>query len=187
MKIIHVRLANILLVAIILYSGKADYCWYVAAMHGSLEILNRQRLYLLQSPKVYNSIFWLYELVLLFRLRTFHFSADAEWLFNCAEHLCFGIIVCTKMYIYTAVFGSSFHLLRLKRGLIAVVLFNCIGVINEVFQNSLAHRMLFVFIEDSLKDMKMNLLGAGVFMVAVIWKIRMQNLKREAGAKMLNL
>jgi len=171
MKINHIRFANILLVGIIILAGKANYCWYIAAMHGSLEILNRQHLYLLQSPKIYNSIFWLYELVLLFRLRTFHFSADVEWLYNCAEHLCFGIIVCIKMYVYTAVFGDRFNRQRLRRGMIAALLFNCIGVFNEVFQNSLAHRMLFVFIEDSLKDLKMNLIGTAVFMCAVVWRV----------------
>ena len=71
-----------------------------------------------------------------------------------------------------AVFSKGNVLPRWLRTLIAFVVFNIIDVVNEIFQNSLAQRNLFVFIADSIKDMKMNLLGAVVFFAAVLWKMK---------------
>ncbi len=178
MKISHIRPANIFLLFIMFANHGAHYCWYIAAMHISLEILNHRKGYLQQSYKLYNFIFWGYSLVLLERLRSVHFNASAEWLLNCAEHLFFGIVICLKVYIYTAVFTNVTKPTRLKRGVAAFLLFNVIGVVNEVFQNWLSSRNLFVFIADSMKDMGMNIIGATVFFTAVIW--RMLWLKKSA-------
>jgi hypothetical protein len=93
MNIRLIRFLNLVFVAIMLFKGVWNFLWYIGAMHLSLEILNRQQLYLQHQYKLYNSIFWSYSLVLLERLRTNHFNETAEWLFNCAEHLFFGIII----------------------------------------------------------------------------------------------
>ena len=180
MNINRVRIANILLAAIMLLAGQYNYLWYIGAMHLSLEVLNRQNVYLLHAYKIYNFIFWSYELVLLERLRTAHLSALTEWLLNCAEHLAFGVVICLKIYIYTAVFSKGKVRSRWQRALIAFVVFNMIGVVNEIFQNNLAHRNLFVFIADSIKDIKMNLLGAVVFFAAVLWRLKVSGRKLRA-------
>ena len=178
MNIQQVRIADILLVLIILTWGSSNFLWYIGAMQVSLEILNKRPLYLQHSYKVYNFIFWIYSLVLLERLRSTYFSETTEWIINCAEHLFFGIIICIKVYIYTAVFTNHTKRTRWHRALISFLLFNIIGLFNEVFQNSLGNRSLFVFIPDSIKDMEMNLLGAAVFMMAVLCRISW--LKRKA-------
>ena len=152
-------------------SGHLNYIWYIGTMHLSLEVLNQQATYLIHPYRLSNFIFWAYELVLLERLREVFFSDNVEWLLNCAEHFSFAIVICLKVYIYTAVFASRSLLNRWWRGAIAVIVFNVIGLFNEVFQNTLAHRIAFVFIPDSLKDLKMNLLGTAVFMSAVIFRI----------------
>lgn len=170
MNIKQIRIANILFTGIMLVTGHLVYLWYITAMHVSLEVLNRKHLYLQQAYKFYNTVFWLYELVLLERLRTHFFSGQTEWLFNCAEHLFFGIVVCIKIYIYTAVQGKGNSWQRWNRGLMAFFIFNAIGVLNEIFQNDLAGRKLFVFIPDSIKDMQMNLIGAGAFFAAVLYR-----------------
>jgi len=171
MNIRQVRIASMFLATIITIWGSIEFCWYVAAMQSSLEILNRQAIYLQHRYKLYNFIFWAYSLVLLERLRTTHFSAPTEWMINCAEHLFFGIIVCVKVYIYTAVFTKHSKHTRWKRALIAFSIFNLIGLFNEIFQNQLGNRSLFVFIPDSIKDIQMNLMGAVVFMLAVLCRI----------------
>lgn len=171
MTITHARITNLIIIIILSASGHIVYGWYLAAMHFSLEVLNRQQLYLGHAYRFYNSIFVLYEMVLLARMRTFFFAENMEWLINCAEHLCFGIIICIKIYIYTAIFGNKQHLSRRKRGIIAFALFNLVGVFNEVFQNNLASRSLLVFIPDSIKDMQVNLVGAFVFALAVWCRI----------------
>jgi hypothetical protein len=171
MNIRLIRFLNLVFVAIMLSKGIWNFLWYIGAMHLSLEILNRQQLYLQHRYQLYNSIFWSYSLVLLERLRTTHFNETAERLFNCAEHLFFGIIICLKVYIYTALFTKQHHSVRLKRGLLAFILFNLSGLLNEVIQNQWGRRNLFVFTADSAKDMWMNLMGAGVFILAVMWRV----------------
>jgi VanZ family protein len=141
-------------------------------MHLSLELLNRQHKYLQHSYKRYNSIFVLYTGVLLARLRSFHFSDLTEWLINCTEHFLFAIIICIKIYIYTALFGRSNYLSRKKRALIAFIVFNLVGVFNEVFQNELAQRELFIFIPDSIKDLQVNLTGAFVVGLVALGRVR---------------
>lgn len=167
MNINFCKIANIVLIILITASGHLYCLWYVAAMQVSLEILNRQNIYLLHPYKMYNTVFWMYELVLLERLFQHHLSETFEWLLNCAEHLGFGIIICLKIYIYTALFAKQKFLSRWKRGVIAFIFFNIIGIINEIFQNNLSNRSLFVFIDDSVKDIKMNLLGGLIFLIGV--------------------
>jgi hypothetical protein len=176
MTIQFVRVANLILVAIIIASGHLYCLWYIGAMHLSLEILNRKKIYLQHHYKIYNTIFWVYQLVLIERLFKHQFSTAFERLLNCAEHLGFGIIICLKIYIYTAVFGKRHSLSRWKRGMIAFSLFNIIGLLNEVFQSILTNRSLFGFTNDSIKDIKMNLLGGFIFLlgvgIRVYWMIR---------------
>ncbi len=171
MNIVSVRICNVILTAVIAWSGHSNYLWYIAAMHLSIEVLNLQATYFTHPYKLYNFIFWAYELVLLERLRKVFFTDTIEWLLNCAEHFSFAIVICLKVYIYTAVFTGRYLLNRWWIGAIAVIVFNIIGLFNEVFQNTLAHRSAFVFIPDSIKDLKMNLLGTGVFISAVVLRI----------------
>jgi hypothetical protein len=178
MNIHQARLLNIIFAAIMVTNGMATFCWYIVAMHLSLEILNSSKRYLQEQYKVYNFIFCCYSLVLLERLCSNHLAASTEWMINCSEHLLFGIVICIKVYIYTAVFTRANHATRWNRAIIAFVLFNIIALVNEVFQNSLCNRCLFVFIPDSIKDIEMNLLGAAVFMMAVLCRINW--LKRMA-------
>ncbi|MEO8769488.1 MAG: hypothetical protein ABI402_05370 [Ferruginibacter sp.] len=171
MNIKAVRFLNIIFITIMIIAGKYNFLWYIFAMHASLEILNRRKLYFQHVYKFYNFISWAYGLVLLERLRVSHFSESTEWLINCAEHLLFGIIICINVYIYTTVFTKTNTLTRWHRGFIAFTIFNFIGLFNEIFQNSMNNRNLFVLIPDSIKDIEMNLLGATVFLIAVFCKI----------------
>lgn len=167
MTIQLVRAANLILIAVIIALAHYYCLWYVAFMHLSLEVLNRQSVYLLHSFNIYNSIFWAYELVLVERLFQHNVSPAFEWLLNGAEHLGFAVVICLKLYIYTAVFLKRGFLLQQQRALIAVLLFNLIGVCNEVFQNQLCNRPLFVFTTDSGKDVYMNILGSLFFFLLV--------------------
>lgn len=178
MTIQLVRAANLVLLFIIIASAHCYCLWYVAFMHLSLEVLNRQPVYLRHSFKIYNSIFWAYELVLVERLFQHNVSGTFEWMLNCAEHLGFAVIICLKIYIYTAVFFKPGFLLRQQRALIAVLLFNLIGVFNEVLQNQLCNRPLLVFTADCCKDIQVNLLGSLLFFLLVF--IRTKNLKHTA-------
>lgn len=65
MPITLIRIANIILGGFIIASGHWYCLWYVSTMHLSLEVLNMRSIYLLQPYKLYNIIFWAYELVLV--------------------------------------------------------------------------------------------------------------------------
>lgn len=171
MPIRSVRTANIVLVFLIIASGHLYCLWYVGAMHISLEVLNSQKIYLQHSYKIYNLVFWAYELVLAERLLEHHMPESFEWLLNSAEHIGFGIVICLKIYIYTAIFIKQQHQPRWKRGLLAFALFNAIGVFNEIFQHFLSHRSLFVFSNDSLRDIQMNFVGGLVFLLTLMIKV----------------
>jgi VanZ family protein len=171
MNIQQVRLAHILLMAVLVVGGGAVYVWYTSIMHLSLEILNSRTCFLRQRYKMYNFIFCMYSLVLLERLRTLHFSTGVEWLINSTEHLLFGIIICLKVYIYTAIFDKANQATRFTRAAVALVVFNSMGVLNEVFQNYLSHRSPLQLAANSIGDIQMNLLGAAVFMITVWSKI----------------
>jgi len=69
------------------------------------------------------------------------------------------------------VFTKEHPLSRWNRALIAVIVFNIIGLLNELFQNRLANRSLFTFVRDSIKDLKMNLLGAAFFLAGLLWRM----------------
>jgi hypothetical protein len=171
MRLIHARIINILLSAVFIISGHYVYCLYLGVMHLSLEVLNRQQLYKTQQYKLYNTLFVLYELVLPLRLRTIFFGEHIEWIINFAEHLLFAIVICIKVYIYTALSITPIKLSRLQRGIIAIIIFNIVGIANEVFQNNIANRYLFEFIPDSIKDIEVNIAGAFTFGIAVYYRV----------------
>lgn len=170
---------NVLLMTALVTGGGAVYCWYVSIMHLSLEILNSCTTFLRQRYKVYNFIFCIYGLVLLERLRTLYFSAGAEWLINSTEHLLFGIIICVKVYVYTAILDKAKQATRFNRAAVAFIVFNSIGVLNEVFQNYLSGLSPLRLAANSIRDIQMNLLGAAVFMMAVWSKMAWCNKRNK--------
>jgi hypothetical protein len=72
-------------------------------------------------------------------------------------------MVCLKVKQYLRIFNvkSSYNLVYI------VLIFNVVGVLNEVMQNALCHRALFIFITDSQKDVCMNMLGSLGFVAMV--------------------
>ncbi len=171
MRIQTIRLLNAIFIALILFTGKYALLYYVVAMHLSLEFLNTRKLYITHSYKLYNFIFWAYEGVLIERFRKLRLSDNTEWWLNNAEHIAFAIIICLKVYIYLSILIFIEDKNRFKRVVITVVLFNLIGLVNEYFQNVLGNRTLFVLIEDSIKDLKMNLIGTTIFLLTALCRI----------------
>ena len=141
-------------------------------MHFSLELLNRLKSYRVYPYKIYNFIFWSYELVLLERLRSGaqHFSMRIENLINVDEHLAFAIIICLQVYVYVTIIGWSFSESRIIKGVTAIICFNIIGLLNEVFQNFIMGRFLLDLIADSKKDIMMNFLGSCLFLFAILFR-----------------
>ena len=59
------------------------------------------------------------------------------------------------------------------RGIIAFVVFTVIGLLNEIYQNTINGRALFESIAESAKDIKINLLGGFVFLITIAIRVRL--------------
>ena len=161
MRLLHIRIIGLCLLAYILFIKAWTLMPYWSAMMVSLEILNRQERYRNQPfCSLYNWFFVSYlVLVVVDRTRKFHFGEDFEWSFNSLMHILFGLIVCFKISQYLLALG-----LKLKnRALSITLIFNVIGILNEFMQNMMCQRDTFVLIPDAQKDLMMNVVGTLVF------------------------
>jgi VanZ family protein len=168
MHIKTVRILNTILTLVFIAIGKYHFIAYVLINQVLLEVLNAQPLYKTHPYKLYNFVFWTYELVLTERLRHFKMSERAEWWLNSFEHICFALVIGFMLYMLLAIFWLKKDSQRMVRAIAVALLFNLIGLLNELNQNRLANRPIFVFIEDSVKDLKMNLIGTCIFFLTVL-------------------
>lgn len=171
MTIKIVRILNLILTLVFIFLGKYPFLTYIFINQILLEILNSNARYKLHPYKWYNTIFVCYELVLLERLRHFKMSPLAEWWLNNLEHICFALVIGFILYILLAIYWLKEDKQRLQRGLVVAIAFNAIGLINEWNQNREAGRPVFALIEDSVKDLKMNLIGTSILLIAIIARV----------------
>lgn len=122
----------------------------------------------MNSHSIYN---WLYVAYLAFivfvRSTIFHFSEEADYHLNTAEHLFFMFIICQTVLIYL----ELFNVLKgkyLSRVFVVFVLLNLIGILNEYFQNFFNRLPLFIFEDNDLKDLKINLIGSSLFVIMML-------------------
>lgn len=101
------------------------------------------------------------------RTRHYQFLSIVELWLNNLEHILFGVMIC---FISTKVLKLSPYNVRSfgLRLLLGILLFNAVGFINKWFQNLLQHRYFFSLIPDSQKNMRMNLIGTAVFLLAAL-------------------
>jgi len=177
MKIGLIRFLNILLVLALISFNKLSLLSYVIVMHTSIEVLNQRDIYLKKRSLIFNVVFWSYELVLLERLRSFHFSAGFEWTLNSIEHLLFAFVICIKVYFYLEAFPLRGSVRKFRNVLFAILFFSALGILNEYFQNLLNKRSLFILEADSLKDITMNCIGAAIFFLTAFTRLVITNRK----------
>jgi VanZ family protein len=138
--------------------------YYAAAMIVLLEGLNWQKAFrLLPNFKIYNTLFVSYlAFIMLNRTRSFKWSEPVEAILNIAEHGFFAIIVCSILWLFLNIFTKrNFR----WKAIWVLVIFNIIGVLNEVFQNWLNQQPFWDFVADARKDMIVNALGAFLFLI----------------------
>jgi len=99
----------------------------------------------------------------------------AEWWLNNLEHICFALVIGFIFYILIAIYWLKDDKQRLQRGLVVAIVFNAVGLINEWNQNRQAGRPMFQLIEDSVKDLKMNLIGTSILLIAIIGRVIYKN------------
>lgn len=175
MTIKVIRIINILLLMLFVFWGKYAFIIYILINQILLEILNTNAQYKLHPYKWYNTIFILYEMVLLERLRHFKMNSTAEWWLNNVEHIFFALVIGFLIYILIALYWLKQDKYRLQRGLLVAIIFNAVGLINEWQQNKQAGRPVFELIADSKKDLKMNLIGTTILLVAIVIRVIYKN------------
>jgi hypothetical protein len=161
---LYFRLIYVVLLIIIIIGGNYSLLFYAAVMVASIEYLNRQKAFKnLPNYGIFNVIFVSYLVfIVLNRSRNFKFGVYTEGSLNIAEHGFFALIICSKLLLYFHLFSK--YALKTK-AIFAFISFNLIGLFNEIFQNQLNHRPLFLFIEDARKDMIVNGLGSLLFLI----------------------
>ena len=156
--------AGIILLFIIL-SGKTILYYYWVALVITVSYLNSHSTYLQKHYKLFNTLFLLYLLFVVWeRTRHYQFSPWIELQINNSEHIFFGLMICfiASLVLQLPPFTIRSFFVRL---LLSVLLFNGIGFINEWFQNRIYNRPMFILIPDSVKDLRMNLWGTLVFVL----------------------
>jgi hypothetical protein len=182
MTITSIRLFQLLLIPCVLVTEHYYLLYYNAIMYLSLEFLNSQKDYTEQTRyKFYNLLFIGFQLLFSFdRLRPYAYKLNLwwEWQMNSVEHIIFAFIICFKIVQY-----QNLRFLKVsslfKRIVITFISFNVIGLLGEIFQLSLnVHSRLvlwhgsFDFLEDNIKDMKMNLIGSSLFCAYMFYESR---------------
>ena len=187
MTINQIRLFQLLSLPFIIASQKYYLLYYWVAMYLSLEFLNSRQEYRGQTHyKLYNVLFIAFQMLFCIdRLRTtpYKLSEWIEWQMNSVEHILFAFIICFKMvqYFNLNVFGK----IALKKQTILIFIgFNVLGILSEIFQNSLQANYSIVFWEgsltlypDTIKDLQMNLLGSTLFILSMSYLNRIKSLR----------
>jgi Fe2+ transport system protein B len=166
MAINHLRLLSLLLIALIFWSKNDHLYYYLGAMLVSVEFLNSRKTYhTASSSRIFNTIFASFTLfIIVNRTRTFQFSNFTEGVLNLVEHGFFALVICLKIAIYLRLFSP---LSERWQPIVAVLLFNGLGIFNEIFQNYLNQRPILGFIAETQKDIMVNGLGSVVFLFII--------------------
>lgn len=142
---------------------------YSGVFYISFEYLNQNNNYL--TLKKHNYYNWIFVLFLAFivwvRTRTYAFSESVEYHLNTIEHLLFAITICILVTVYMQLFRilkeNSFRNLVL-----VLIVFNCIGVVNEYVQNYFRQIEVFTLDQNNLKDIMINAIGSVLFLIGSI-------------------
>lgn len=149
----------------LIYSGKAMLI-YLGFMWLSVEVLNSLAVYTINMQIIfYNYIFALFTtFITINRIRRFKFGIPVEQCLNIVEHLFFSMVVCIKIGLYLQLWYRKINYNSL---IITILLFNLLGLVNELFQNWLGKRALLQLTQDSIKDLVINAIGATLFGLAM--------------------
>ncbi len=158
-----IRLIAFGLLCYIVYIQHWSLLPYWSTMVVSLEILNRQKTYIAQRYHPFFNVLFVAYLIMVVvdRSRTYKVHFRIEWCINSMMHILFAMIVCFKISQYLTVFAIKTK----YRNLYIALLFNILGVLNEFLQNAMCNRALFILIPDAQKDLVMNIVGTGAFLM----------------------
>ena len=144
--------------------------YYWSALLVCVSFLNTRKRFKQQPYKWVNLLFFLYMLFIVWeRTRHYKFGALTELIINDAEHIFFAVIISLLIALLLTLSFTNTNSYA-KTIVITIVIFNIVGVLNELFQNTIAGRPVFILIPDSQKDILMNLCGSTLFAaISLLW------------------
>lgn len=158
-------------VLVIGWTGQLYILPYAAALGGILYVLYRMRPYREHPQRRHYDLIFLGYLwaVVVVRCRPFRWSPPVEYALNITEHLGFALVI-----------GSLMHLvLQLalrwspRRALVgAVVVFNLLGIGNELFQDWMGGDPIGQMNADAWKDIASNAAGSVLFVIILRRQLR---------------
>lgn len=113
-------------------------------------------------------------IVFIIRSKYFNQNKSVDFYLNTLEHILFSILICFFLYHLLNYFNKKSSIIRL---ILVVILFNVVGLINEIFQNFAQKKSLISFDEHNHKDVFVNLIGSIVFFVLILFLNRINNKK----------
>ncbi len=150
-----------IILAWILFREKYTLVLYWFVLVGSVEILNRQAKYQKITSQLNALFFTLLMYSVIMRTFKLHFRPDVYLITNAVEHLLFSTLISFKIYLYLSASFSKIKTVILI--FISAIMFNSVGILNEVYQNWVGHRNLYTIIPDTQTDLFVNIIGSVLF------------------------
>jgi hypothetical protein len=179
MKIKWFRLLTLLLLAWIIFRHKYVLIGYWLVLVAVVEFLNSSSS--ISNKQRINQRFFYY-LLFITIVRTSHYVLP-QWMvyiINAIEHLLFALAVSYMVYL---VLGLSVKMKQLNTKttfFLIALLFNGIGILNEVYQCLAKAKPAFYFLTDkgSLIDLAVNVVGSVLFTV-LMWNCNGKRIKNN--------
>lgn len=182
MQIKIFRLLAIVILAWIIFKHKYVLIGYWAVLVGVLEWLNTRPRHK-DNKHQFNLWFLLYLLfITVIRTTNYILPKKIVYIINTIEHLFFALAVSYMLWLILQL-SQRFRQLTLGVALLLIaILFNAVGILNEVYQCLAKARPPFYFIHDfgSLLDIAVNIGGSFIFSVLLWLKYPNNSLKNVA-------
>lgn len=156
----YYRLLFVALLGVAFYSPLNTLPFYIAVFWLAFELLNAQKLYTGQSYSRFSNLALLSLpiFVILVRNHWVPYYLEGIAVYNIMEHALFAFTFC----LYLDCLLLCWQKIRVS-GIGMLLLFNGIGIVNELFQNAVSGEPLTAFSAEDWKDIGVNGVGSILF------------------------
>ncbi len=159
------RVLSLLLLARIILTSQFVLILYWIIFLASVEFLQSRTVYKHRSKK-FTFLFFLYLLLItVVRTSGHRLSQPITYTINVFEHLLFALVISFIVSLYLGLLARFKNDRGLKRYWYSALLFNCIGFLNEVYQNLAKHKAPFIFSFGARIDLLVNVVGSLLFVL----------------------
>lgn len=159
------RVLSLLLLARIIFTFQFVLILYWIIFVASVEFLQSRTVYKHRS-KQFTLLFFLYLLLItVVRTSGHRLSKPITYTINVLEHLLFALVISFIVSLYLGLLTRFKNDRGLKRYSSSALLFNCIGFVNEIYQNLAKHKAPLVFSFGARIDLLVNVVGSLLFVL----------------------